>query len=214
MKTKEIKVYKLDELSEKAQELAHHQYLVGEMEYPWAEKNRQSLQEFERIFPVKVKDWEYGCRSFINWSYEGDEEARELSGVRLLKFIYNNYYLHITKPKFLKSFDGEMPKNISQIDLDIRGKKGASGHYYNVYSKLWRETDLTGYCMDYALLKPIEDFMKNPSDRVTFEGLLGDCLESWVSECEKDYEYACSFEAFKETAEANEWEFLENGEMA
>jgi hypothetical protein len=72
---------------------------------------------------------------------------------------------------------------------------------------------LTGYCIDYDILKPLYDFIKTPNDSETLEDILYDCLQSWVYACQDDYETQRSFEYVSEFLDANNFEFTENGEL-
>ena len=67
--------------------------------------------------------------------------------------------------------------------------------------------------MDDSLLKPIYDFIAKPCKHTTFNDLINDCLNRWIHDCNNDYEYAHSFDAFKESCECNDYDFLINGEF-
>ena len=181
MKTKTITIYTINELSENAQENAHNNWLRDD-HYPWETENRQSLEAFADVFPIKVKSWEYGgysCPS-INWTFTGDDTLSEMKGIRLWKYLKNNY----TERKFKY------------------GNNLLGGDY-----------PFTGYCMDEDLIDPIRSFMNKPDKTASFNDLMGDCLNSWLSACNSDAEYNHSFPAFKEISEANEWEYDETGEI-
>jgi len=64
--------------------------------------------------------------------------------------------------------------------------------------------------MDYAILKPILDFMAKP-DNTTFEELLQDCLNAWGKACQGEYEFQMSEEYIADAMEANEYDFTEDG---
>ena len=112
-----------------------------------------------------------------------------MTGVRLLKYIINNYGSVLFKRKYLRHM-----------------KSGKI-----VYSKIQTETCcvLTGYYMDDEILQPIYDFLKKPDKTSTFEDILNDCLHCWIGACNRNLEYQNSKEAIIETIEANEYEFDE-----
>lgn len=196
MKTKTITIYSAKELSPEAQEKAWSDWQVT-ADYAWTEDNRNTLKAFEDIFPVKVKDYEYGYRKNIDWRFTADDKIEVLSGARLAKYLHNNYATRIFKRKYI-------------------GHLNEKEKYTPVYSKCQVETScvLTGYCIDDDILAPVYAFLKKPKKSVTFSDLMGDCLESWLSACEADYEACQSLEYFIDHADATEYEFLETGERA
>lgn len=199
MRTIEITVYTIDELSEKAKEKAYHNWLQ-QNDYPWENENRKTLEEFCRIFPVKVIDWSYGYwDNYIHFQFTGDENIENLSGLRLLKYIYNNYYDCLFKGKFYYK------------EKYVNGKY----EYKCRRSKIIKDNScvLTGYDLDDVILKPIYDFLKKPKEYITFYDLMKECLNTWVKACSEDYQYCTSMEYFIELSRINGWEYRENGEM-
>lgn len=192
MKTKTINVYSVNELSDKAKQRAFEKW-CQEDDYPWNEENSKALRKFEEIFPVDVRDFEYGYRKNIDWKYTGEENIGELNGSRLATYIQNHYGSALFRPKYIGHLEGK-PK------------------FTPVYSRVQKENScvLTGYYIDNSILGPIYEFLKKPTN-TTFKDLLGDCLESWLSACENDYEGYFSLESFLDHAEANEYEFDVDG---
>ena len=191
--TRKYEVYKVDELSDKAKENAYWKWLKG-FEYD-ASDNRATLKAFEEIFKVKVSRWNYDACTynfqFIS-NYSGEEE--ELCGVRLLKFIVNNYWHSLFKPKTYwhkKDFHKQRRSRISVTNDCV----------------------LTGYCADMDILKPIYDFLKVPDKHTNLYDLMNDCIDSFFRFCRDDVEYASNEEAFERDCEANGYEFLSNGEI-
>lgn len=198
MRIEQVKLYKFDELSEESQQVAIDNWRNSNYEVAWQSEWEDSLNKFCDIFPIKWDSWDIYQR--INYRIQCDDEIRELSGIRLLKYIINNYWDDIFKGKYY-STDGQW----------INGKY----HYKKRYSKCQFEFDcpLTGFCGDYDILQPILDFLKNPQDNITFEDLLSDCLASWRIAVKNDYESQQSDEYIKECLEINEYEFTEDGEI-
>lgn len=201
MRIIETKVYPFDELSENAKERAHSDFLSSGFEYFWANENEATLNAFCGIFPIKADEWEYGYRNYINSKMEtGDADTEtayyELRGVRLLKWIVNNYWQYLYRRKYIGH---------------LKNKEKFSP----VYSRCqWEHSCvLTGYYIDEAILKPLYDFIERPDKTSSFEDILKDCLESWVVACNKDYEACCEEEYFAEHAEANSFEFTESGKL-
>ncbi len=203
MQTVQVNLYNVNELDRTAKERAYQNYCNGE-QYFWTEENKDTLNRFKEIFPVKIKNWEYGfCNSYINFkfdTYYNENETKELSGVRLLKYIINNYYDYLYSPKvYIKN-------GIYLVGKDNKQRKSKITCQKN-------DCQLTGYYMDCEILQPIYDFLEKPNKYTTFEDLMNDCLQSWLVACNKDFEYAYSEEAFIEDSEANERLYFESGEL-
>jgi len=191
METKTYTVYKFNELTESAKQKAIDNYRNHD-EYFWAGENEHTLKEFCNIFPVKVREFDYGYNKNIDFTYTADDNILQLKGLRLATYIHNNYGYKIFKKKYL-----------AHIHKEAR------------YSKIQKETDcvLTGYYIDNEILDPIYQFLKSPKENVTFEDLLNDCLQSWLSACQKDYEATQEDEYIIEHLEANDYDFTIDGKI-
>jgi len=201
---KTIYVYEYDELSDSAKENALIK-LCEWFDY-WGDDNRATLDAFINIFPVKGVKWEYGfCSPWINFTFTGDDDRfsfendiAELSGIRLLKYLWNNYRNDLYQGKYY---------GVIVRDLHI-------DHYKSRHSKVQLENDcvLTGYYIDNAILQPIYDFMAKPDSR-NFEELMYDCLYAWVKACSDDYDAWYGEENMIEMAVHNEVCFNEYGDI-
>lgn len=210
MKTVEIKLFTIKELSEESQQKAHGDFL-SEDHYFWSHENNDTLKAFCDIFPVKVKDYEYGYRNYINFTFTAEDEIENLSGIKLLKYIYNNYESFLFKRKFYKTI-----KNHEIKHPCIKHEKLSNNNIFSAYySRILKDIScvLTGYCIDDDILLPIYDFLKNPNKHTSFYDLIKDCLESWIQACNRDYEFSCSLEYFIEHSEANEYLYTEDGKF-
>lgn len=198
MRTITKEVFTINELSDSAKEKAHYDHCSNDS-YAWAGDNEAVLKEFTKIFPVKITKWEYGNQNYINFNFTDDEDIENLSGIRLLKYLHNNYYNELFKGKYFSKGNY------------IDGKY----YYKSRHSKVIMSNScvLTGYCIDDDILEPIYKFLKNPCKHTTFNDLLYDCLQSWVYACRNDFEAYYSMESFEETAEINNWEYYEDGTM-
>lgn len=198
MRTIQVKLYRFEELDQEAQEKAVEDYLNEGDFYHWGDDDRETLKAFTDAFPVEVTDWEYGYHNYINYrlGYPTHPDVWEFTGVRLLKYLINNHWRDLFKPKFIGHLKG-------------REK------FTPVYSKCqWDNCCvLTGYCVDDDTLQPLYDFLKKPDEHTTLEDLLYDCLQSWVYACRGEYEACQSFENVAEILSINEYWFTENGEF-
>lgn len=204
--------YKFDELSGDAKERAIEKFReFNSQDMPWQDENRGSLEAFEKVFPIKITDWEYGNRNYINFKMQVDhDEIEELTGFRLSAYLWNNYRKQIFKGKYYST-----PGAYTNVKTDGKGNViHYKYHYKSRYSKIILDTCcvLTGFHMDDILLKEIYGYIDHP-DRRTFEELLSDCLHNWIKACNDEIEYQNSEEAIKETIEANDYEFNAEGNL-
>jgi len=183
-----IKLFTIGELSEEAQNKAYSNWRGSEY-YTGDGENRKTLDAFARLFRIRVKNWEYGAHGgYVKFYFTDDNNVMgEMSGIRLLKWLYNNIYEEIFPTKY------------------YWGKKTGKKRR----SKIMREANcpLTGYCIDEDILEPIYRFLERPDD-TAFYDLLDQCFESWAGACSRDVEFCLSFENFMETAEINGYEYL------
>lgn len=190
--TRTYEIYPLNELSGEAQEKAHRQWMEN-FEYPWGKENRDTLKAFEEVFKIEVERWSYDtCTYTYRFTSYYSEEEDNLKGVRLLKYLVNNYWdvLYIPKVNWKHSYDKRRRSRIFVTDCCV----------------------LTGYCFDHNILNPIYDFLKSPDNTTLYE-LMDNCLDSFFKACMDDAEYMISMEAFADECEANEYEFLSDGTL-
>lgn len=190
MRTVEKIVYKFGELSEQAKEVARN-YFYAHWSYPWAEENREALQDFADRFGVHVRNWSYDEHS----SYVDFDIRRnypEHTGIRLYKWIMYNMFDHLYSPAYLNHVGGKAR-----------------------YSKVKKQRRCpTGYCMSEAMQDPIHEFLQKPDSSSTMESLIKDCIDKWCDCAKKDVEYYYSDESITEALDANEIEFYEDGRRA
>lgn len=207
MKTIEIKIYSFDELTETAQQNAinHFRYhLDNSFEY---DNIISSVKKLIDIFDLKTGN-EY---TDLRYSHIEDN-ILELSGVRLYKYILNNYGSFLFQPKYLKCIDNA----VNYKQFICKQHKDHKGEIYTqLYSK-YKKTDscvLTGVCYDDDILKPVYKFLKNPCKLTTFEDLIQD-IENAISKTFQDVEdWLNSDEYIIDTIEANDYDFNENGKL-
>ena len=172
--------YTFDELSPEVQEKVISSWRNDD-QYPWDSENVDTLKRFADIFPVEIKNYEYRFNnSHINWKLsEVNPPVAAFTGLRLRTWLLNNYYntLYQGKRYYASNYT---KKRVSKVIIEQA------------------DCPLTGYCMDYDILQPIWDFVKNPNTYQTLGDILQDCLNSWLSACQKDYKYWNSSESIKE----------------
>jgi len=203
MRTIEVNLYKLDELSEKAKEEARFNWLSAGDSDMSSEDNRRTLGAFQSVMPVSVKRWEYGgTPGHVRWEFDNgvSEQVQELRGQRLATYLWNNYKRHLFSGRY---YSKSYQKPDGTYGIKSRRSKITIEH----------SCELTGYCVDEDILEPIYKFLEKPDDQ-TFGELISECFHSWLKSCEAMWEYEQSMEAFRETCEANDYEFYEDGRRA
>jgi hypothetical protein len=212
MRKETVNILMIHELSEEARQSAYEDHLSDGVLYAFEDENKESLEAFEAIFPITINDWSYdSCSGYIQFEmYAPLSEIEDMSGLRLSRYLYNNYWDQITEGKYygklVNTFKDGHP-------IPVSSQHPAGVRHVKRYSKWLRESccPFTGYYMDDMLLTPLFKFMNRPDD-TTFKELMEQCLDAWVDACIKDRQDQESFEHFVSTAEANDWEFTENGE--
>ena len=90
MRQETINIYTFEELDDKAKQKAIDHFR-NTCDYHWSSEWRDSLNEFEKTFPIKINDWSVGAHDYshIRFSFTGEHE--DMKGIRLFKYIANNY---------------------------------------------------------------------------------------------------------------------------
>jgi len=203
MRTIEITVYSFDELNDSAKEKAKTKYFENEsFDWIWSDVI-STIKEF-----CKRTDVSTSRNSLLEPSFSNiDDAILELSGERLMAFLYNNFDF-LWKRKYVKMFDGHKEHR------NVRNKTTKSGkEYCTYYSSIFVSNDcvLTGMCYDDDFLKPIYDFLEKPTERIDFKSLIEDCFDSLKHAVESEIEYYLSMDYFKEYCVENNLEFDEKG---
>lgn len=201
MKTIEIQLYKFSELSEEAKQTAHEKHL-NNFEPAWMEEYIETLIKGLQSLNCEIGrysiDYSSANQSYVPFQ-DYNQHTEELSGQRLRTWLLNNYY----DVFFERKPQGEYKKN------EQTGKWN-----YKRRSKItFVETSypFTGYCGDENFLDAFRAFLSKPNNS-TFQELVEDAIQNTLKAMEVDYEYQCTLEHFEEEAEANGYEFTEDGE--
>lgn len=192
MKTVRLKVYDFKELSPKAKETAMNQILKM-YSFPWADEYAKTFEAFvEGMLGANIRHGR--TEQTIDLSNFTDEQL-ELSGIRLMKFIWNNYKSDLYKGKYYsKWINGECKSRRSKVIFE-------------------KDCSLTGFCADMDILAPMYDFLEKPNNNTTLEDLINLCKDSFEAALEKDIDYHNSEQAVIEHCENNEILFFETGKI-
>jgi hypothetical protein len=208
MRTIETIAYNFNELSDNAKENALNEYRCWN-DHSWIYDNAsESMNAFHKIFNTKIGRQSY---YFTIDTSNIDENILNLSGLRLRKYLINNFsyalykgqYFSITSKK--PSFNKHYPNGY--FDCKTR------------YSKIMKENFcvLTGLICDDYLLSPIYKFIDEYSkdirnnNYVTFEDLLGNCCHSLKQSVDDEINYNNSDDVIAEFFDNNGYEFDEDG---
>jgi hypothetical protein len=201
METRTYTVYKFNELSEAAKEKAHSEYL-SHINYFWMDENIETLKTFADNFNITIKNYEYDTHNgFVSFSLNCDDNILELKGERLARYFWNNHFNEVFRGKYY-----------GKLVEDPKEKHGR--RHVKRYSKVMYEMNCpTGYCIDYDILQPLYDFMHKPYD-VDIESLFDKCFDAWLKAVHSDLQWQESMEYFEDHAEANDYDFEEDGSIA
>lgn len=203
-RTIRTKIYKFSELSEQAQGNAIEQFR-GRDNSTYFDEVTDSVKAMAELFNLK-----FGREYTDLRCSHIDDNILNLSGVRLYKYLVNNYYSDLFPPKYIKAIDRVMTGRqfIFKVHKNYKGEQ-----YTSVYSKNFVSNDncpLTGICYDNDILRPVYSFLQKPSN-TTFEELIRE-IEGAINEAYENVEEWINSDQFiKDEIEANEYEFTKDG---
>ena len=154
--------------------------------------DRQTLDTFCERLGIVCRNWRYDAYNY-SYDYRSRQEdcIDRLNGWRLATYLTNNHWSDLYAPKYF-----------------WKGTKGRK-------SRIFIDTccPLTGYYIDNYILAPMYDFLKSPSENVTFDNLINACLRSFFRACRDDMESTQTMEYFVEECNAHNWEYLSDGKL-
>ena len=200
MRTETIKIYKFEELSEKAQEKAIEKFHDINTHYDWWEHVYEMYKEDETGFDIDK-------RYISGFASQGDGAMFEGSpNEDILNFITPGY----NNQQYQKNWS-RVIKLIKNGDINIYGSFKHHGHYYHSKSysdNLDAEMTNDWYGKNYSNIEDIcEDILYEIREH--YEDICNKIYHS----LEQEYEYYTSREAIEESIIANEYEFTEDGEQ-
>ena len=194
MKEITMKVYHFDELSTEAQE-----FVLDERQrthdYSWEYENRKTLEAFEKLFDISVDfvyGYEYNLDFIVKTNHDYDED--EFTGVRLYKYLQNNFVEYLREPK-------------------VRTNSNDTKKYYSKVFSQYKDCPLTGYYIDEDILDPIHDFLRYPDSKVTFVYLMEKCISNYLKVAQDDYESYYSKEYVSDDCNDRGSLFFEDGSV-
>ena len=209
MKTIKIQIYSFDELPEEAKQTAIENQQEANQEHTWfMEEAGETLKRFCKIFDIDYSNIDFLETGRNQYKLNHSEEVRELTGVRLLKFIWNNYKKDIYKGKYYSLW--------SKTELSYKHHENGFPVLKHRYSKIMIEADncpLTGVCYDFSILDPMLKFLAQPTTSMNFEELLDECIGSLCEAVQREFEYNTSEEGAREFLNGQDYEFTADGKI-
>lgn len=205
MRTEEIKIYQFSELSDEAKQKAIEWMRDSNMEFGhwFIDEAFKTIEKGVEAFDFRLSkysiDWENANMSSTTITTGLDDAiAEEISGVRLYKYLVNNFSGIFWERKHW----GEYTKN------ENTGKWRYK--YYSKIQNIEHSCPFTGVCYDDDFLEPFREFLKKPNG-LTLKELVEEGIEKVLRSVESEIEYRNTDEALIEDIEANEYEFTEKG---
>lgn len=208
MKTIEVNVYSFAELSPEAQQTAIENYRDKGIETQcyWDEAHK-SVEAFHDLFGTNQ-----GYNSWLDVRADRiDDVVLELKGLRLRKYLINNFGWKIYKGKYYSLW--------SKTEKSFKHHKDGYPVLKSRYSKVFFDSccPLTGVCYDDSLLQPFTDFIDKyrevtHAESTTFEDLLKEAFSNLKNDLENEDEYRNSDKGIREELEDQDYEYTEDGE--
>jgi len=191
MRTKILKIYSFNELSEEAKEKALQDYRDNQTEIFWIDEIVKSLKAlFENCSGITLKDYSLGeYNSWIRVSF-ANEEVENFYGKRAMAWIENNLLSNIRI-----SYYGNKRKELRQY-----------GKYY--YAGQIKPCPFTGYYTDDDFLNSLLQNIREGTDLKTAFECLADVCQKII---QNESEYQQSEEYIAEFFQTNDCEFTEDG---
>lgn len=197
MRTIEYQIYRYDELSEQAQQVAIES-MRDEISNVRIESDsyeyRNTLDKIEHIFGVKIYNWDVNeYNSYFRFEFTNIEEDTENEPRLLLRYLNTNVLPCIDNKKRYYS-------NTARVSRKSR-----------ILCNNGYEYCLTGCWCDDAVDNALNNINQSVKNRLNAREFVENLLEGFFEHWRNDYKYNCSDECIAEEIEANDYEFFENG---
>ena len=197
MRTIEHQIFRYDELSEQAQQVAIES-MKDEISSVRTESEsyeyRNALDKIENLFGVNVYDYhvdEYNYYFRFKFTNIGEEKENEPR--LLLRYLNTNV---------LPCIDNKKRYYSKTARVSRRSRILCNKSYDYCLTGCWYDESV-----DNALNNINQSVKNHLSAREFVESILEGFFEQW----RRDYEYTCSDECIAEEIETNDYEFYENG---
>lgn len=197
MRTIKYQIYRYDELSEQAKQVAIESTRdsIADMRIETeSAEYRNTLKKIEQIFRVNIYDWhvdEYN--TYFRFNFVGIDEDMENEPRLLLRYLNTNVLPCIDNQKRYYSKTARVSRK-SRILCN-------NGYGYC----------LTGCWCDDAVDNALNNINQSVKNKFNAREFVENLLEGFFKQWQNDYEYAISDECIAEDIEINDYEFYENG---
>lgn len=197
MRTIERKIYRYDELSEQAKQVAIESTRdsIADMRIETeSAEYRNTLEMIERIFRVNIYDWgvdEYN--SYFRFDFVGIDEDMENEPRLFLRYLNTNVLPCIDNKKRYYS------------------KTARASRKSRILCNNGYEYCLTGSWCDDAVDNALNNINQSVKNKFNAREFVGCILRGFFEQWRNDYEDTCSDEYIAEEIEANDYEFFEDG---
>lgn len=200
-----IKLYSFHELSQEAQEKAHAEYLQSGLPVEYEKEFPDTLKAFENAFHIKVCRWwvdqnAYHFEYVKQWQWD-DGDGYFNNPLRFARWLWNNWADTLKAPKIY-----------GRLVADPATGKTLYKRWESKTTYTLDGCNFTGFCADLDITDPIRECLHYEREFCNIDQLITACLDSFFSAWRAEYEYQESIDFFKETCDANGYEFTENGE--
>ena len=197
MRTIERQIFRYDELSEQAKEVAtesmREKISSARMESD-SYDYRNTLDKIEQIFGVKIYDWNVNeYNSYFRFEFTHIDEETENEPRLLLRYLNTNV---------LPCIDNKIRYYSKTARVSRRSRILSSKRYFYC---------LTGCWCDEAVDNALNNINQSVKKQFNAREFVNSIIEGFFKQWQNDYEYSTSDECIAETIEANEYEFYETG---
>lgn len=197
MRTIEHQIYRYDELSEQAQQVAI-EFMKDEISSVRIESDsyeyRNTLDKIEHIFGVKVYDWNVNeYNPYFRFEFTNIEEDTENEPRLLLRYLNTNVLPYIDNKRRYYS------------------KTARASRKSRILCNNGYEYCLTDCWCDDAVDNALNNINQSVKNKLNAREFVENLLKGFFKQWQNDCEYAYSDEYIAEEIETNDYEFYENG---
>lgn len=202
-----MQVYEFDELSDTAKEKARNWWRSKSWDDDY-DYIVEPIKAIGKILGMKA-DWKVGCRGeYVEFKGDLDYEVEDLSGVRALKWVWNNWIEPTLKGKYYGK--------LVPCEKSVEHPNGVRHVKYYSKATLSFDCPLTGTCGDMNLIETYQWMVEQvrKGQEVTVEEFVEDLESRLLKEFHESWEHHQSDEYIDEGLVANGYEFYEDGSVA
>lgn len=168
-------------------------------------KTVYTAKELQQLFPSAFEKARYNNVSICDWIVE-DAISSIMSCLAYFDAELKRYSIDIACPPHS---DFSIRHEINDEMTGVRLYK----YIVNNFPGLSDSWFPSGLCYDQDFLQPFKSFLKKPCQYTNIDELLESAVNAVIQSANSQYEYETSEEGFIEMADANGYEFFEDGTL-